>query len=123
MKILVVDDEYLVRWFFERTLRNSGHEVITAEDVEDATAKLSSETIDLLIVDLRMPDQPGTELIGKVDIMGKNPKVIICSAFITTELEEELRQKGIGILRKPFNTDDLNDAIQIEGIESGGSPR
>ena len=113
MKILVVDDEQLVRWFLDRALRKSGHEVVTAENVEDALVKLSSETIDVLFVDLRMRGENGRELIGKVDIRGKKPKVIVFSAFITAELEEELRQKGVCILRKPLMLDELINAVQI----------
>ena len=74
MKILVVDDEQLVRWFLDRVLRRDGHEVVTAENVEDASAKLSSEAIDVLVIDLRMPGANGKELIGKVDIRGEKPK-------------------------------------------------
>ena len=113
MKILVVDDEQLVRWFLERALRRSGHEVITAENVEDASVKLSSGEIDALVIDLRMPGESGNELIGKVDIRGKTPKVIVCSAFIPVELEEEFREKGVCMLRKPLMLDELNDAVQI----------
>jgi len=113
MKILVVDDEQLVRWFLNRALRKNGHEVVTAENVEDALVKLSSETIDVLLIDLRMRGENGRELIGKVDIRGGKPKVIVFSAFITAELEEELRQKGVCILRKPIMLDELNNAVQI----------
>ncbi len=113
MKILVVDDEELVRWFLDRTFRKRGHEVITAENVEDATVKLSSEAIDVLLVDLRMPGGNGAELIGKADIRGEKPKIIVCSAFVTATLEEELRQKGACILRKPVTLDELNEAVQI----------
>jgi DNA-binding NtrC family response regulator len=113
MKILVVDDEQLIRWFLARALKKDGHEVITAETVADASIKLSSEIIDVLFIDLRMPEGSGAELIGKADKRGKNPKVIVCSAFITVDLEEEFRQKGVCILRKPFKLDELNDAVQI----------
>jgi DNA-binding NtrC family response regulator len=112
-KILVVDDEQLVRWFLGRTLRHDGHEVITAEDAQDASVKLSSEAIDVLITDLRMPGQIGTELIGKLDKRGRKPKAIVCSAFVTTELEEELRQRDVCILRKPITLHELNEAVQI----------
>ena len=113
MKILVVDDEQRIRWFLDRALRKNGHEVVTAENVDDASAKLSSEAIDVLVTDLRMPGKNGKELIGKVDIRGKDPRVIVCSAFIPDELEEELRQKGACILRKPIRLNELNDALQI----------
>jgi DNA-binding NtrC family response regulator len=113
MKLLVVDDEQLVRWFLDRILRRNGHEVITAENVEDASEKLASGAIDALLIDLRMPGENGKELIGKVDKRGKKPKVIVCSAFISAELGEELRQKGVCILRKPLMLDELNNALQI----------
>jgi DNA-binding NtrC family response regulator len=112
VKILIVDDEQLVRWFLDRTLTKSGHKVTTAGNVEDALIKLSSEAIDVIIADLRMPKHPGTELIGRVDVRGTIPRTIICSAFITYELEEELRHKGICTLRKPFNLADLKDIVQ-----------
>jgi DNA-binding response OmpR family regulator len=113
MKVLVVDDEQLVRWYLDRALRRKGHQVITAENVEDALVKLSSETIDVLITDLRMPGEHGTALIGKVDIRGKKPKVIVCSAYITADLEEKLRQNDVCVLRKPIKLEELNEAVQI----------
>jgi len=60
-----------------------------------------------------MRGENGRELIGKVDIRGKKPKVIVFSAFITAELEEELRQKGVCILRKPLMLDELHNAVKI----------
>ncbi len=113
MKILVVDDEHLVRWYLYRVLTKNGHEVSTAANVEEALAKLGSESVDALLIDLRMPGESGSVLIGKVDIRGNKPKVIVCSAFVTAELEEELRQKGVCILKKPISLDDLNDAVKI----------
>ncbi len=113
MKILVVDDEQLVRWFLERSLKKNGHEVITAGNVKDASAILSSESIDVLFIDIRMPGEDGTELIGKVDARGEKPRVIVCSAFVTADREEELRQKGVCIIKKPFMLNELNDAVEI----------
>ncbi len=113
MKILVVDDEQLVQWYLGRTLKKDGHEVMTAENVEDASAKLRSATVDVLVTDLRMPGEAGTELLGKADKRGRKPKVIVCSAFVTAEVEQELRRKDACILRKPISLDELNAALQI----------
>jgi two-component system response regulator AtoC len=55
MKILVVDDEHLVRWFLERTLSRGGFDVVTASDLAEASVKFDAEAFDLVIVDLRMP--------------------------------------------------------------------
>jgi DNA-binding NtrC family response regulator len=112
MKILVVDDEQLVRWFMDRALRKGGHEVITASNVSEASERMQSEEIDLLFIDLRMPEGNGTELIKKVVNLPRKPKIIVCSAFITSELEDEFREKGICILKKPFKLDELNCALK-----------
>jgi len=112
MKILVVDDEELVRWFLERALRKSGHEVVTASNIFDASARLESDRIDVLILDLRMSDGNGIELIRKMEGLIQQPKVVVCSAFITPELEQEFRKKGLGILKKPFKLDELNRTVQ-----------
>ncbi|MDH4232508.1 MAG: response regulator [Nitrospirota bacterium] len=86
LKILVLDDEQLVQWYLGRALKMDGHEVMTAGNVQDASAKLSSEEVDVLVADLKMPGETGTELPGKMDIRGKKPKVIVCSAFVTADI-------------------------------------
>ena len=112
MKILVVDDEQLVRWFLDRALRKSGHEVTTASSVSEAFKKLQTGKFDMLFLDLRMPEGNGTELLGKLEKLSRKPKVIVCSAFITSELEDEFRSKGICTLKKPFKLDELNSAMK-----------
>lgn len=112
MKILVVDDEQLVRWFMERALRKGGHEVITASNIAEAYEKLSAEDIDLLFIDLRMPEGNGLEVIKKVINSPKRIKIVVCSAFVTSELEEEFNDKGICVLRKPFKLDELNSTVK-----------
>jgi DNA-binding NtrC family response regulator len=112
MKILVVDDEQLVRWFLDRALRKSGHEVLVTSNVTEASLKLDSEEIDILFVDLRMPDGNGTELIRKLTSKAQKPAIIVCSAFITSDLEEEFKSKGIYFLKKPFKLDELNAILE-----------
>ena len=112
MKMLVVDDEQLVRWFLDRALTKNGHEVTIASNVPDASKKLDAGKFDMLFVDLRMPEGNGTELIEKVETLTVKPKVVVCSAFISSELEEEFKNKGICTLKKPFKLDELNRVIQ-----------
>jgi DNA-binding response OmpR family regulator len=111
MKILVVDDEHLVRWFLERALLKGGFEVVTASDLGEASEKLDAGAFDLVIVDLRMPGGSGIELIEKAEGLGRKPKIVVCSAFVTEELEEKFRCRGICILKKPFKLEELNDAL------------
>jgi DNA-binding NtrC family response regulator len=112
MKILVVDDEQLVRWFLERALKKGNHDVIAASNVVEASEKLACGDIDLILLDFRMPGGNGTELIKKVQASDNRPKIIVCSAFVTSEIEAELKSNGICILRKPFKLDELNNALK-----------
>ena len=112
MNVLVVDDEQLVRWFLDRALKKSGHDVMTASNIAEAAEKLRTGKIDLLFVDLRMPEGGGVELIRQLENAQQKPKIIVCSAFITSELEDEFRSKGICILKKPFKLDELNDSLK-----------
>ena len=111
MKILVVDDEQLVRWFLDRALKKNGHEVIAASNISEAYEKLNREKIDILFVDLRMPGGDGRELLEKIANLTLKPKVVVCSAFITSEQEEEFRNNGMCILKKPFTLDELNRVV------------
>lgn len=112
MNVLVVDDEQLVRWFLDRALKKSGHDVITASNITEAAEKLRTGKIDLLFIDLRMPEGGGVELIRQIENAQQRPKIIVCSAFITGELEHEFRSKGICTLKKPFKLDELNDTLK-----------
>ncbi len=111
-RVLVVDDEHLVRWFLDRALKKNGFEVETAGTIREAFDRLKSESFDLLFVDLRMPEGGGAELIEKMGQLPKQPKVVVCSAFITPELEDEFRSRGILILKKPFKLDELHSVVK-----------
>lgn len=112
MKILVVDDEQLVRWFLDRALRKSGFDVVAVPNIFEAFRRLEAEKFDMLFVDLRMPEGSGTELLEKLERLPVKPKVVVCSAFITAELEEDFKSKGICTLKKPFKLDELNSIVK-----------
>jgi DNA-binding NtrC family response regulator len=112
MKVLVVDDEQLVRWFLDRALKKSGYEVITASNIAEAAQKLKTDAIEVLFLDLRMPEGSGIDLIRQLDLNEKRLKIIVCSAFITPELEDEFKTRGICMLRKPFKLEELNSTLK-----------
>jgi DNA-binding NtrC family response regulator len=112
MRILVVDDEQLVRWFLERALRKMGHEVNTAASGKEAIEILSGDRYDVLFTDLRMPEENGTHLIKWLGDFAKKPKVVVCSAYITAEMAEEMHSRGICTLKKPFKLDELESILK-----------
>jgi len=118
MKVLVVDDEHLVRWFLERALTRAGYEVVTASGIKAALERLEAGTVDIIFVDLRMPEGNGMDLIRRARALSKAPKIVVCSAFVTEELEAEFKDKGICTLKKPFKLEDLYAMLEacIDGL-------
>ena len=112
MKILVVDDEQLVRWFLERALKKWGHKVVTASNVRDARKYIDDGGFDLMFTDLRMPEGNGAELLDNLsEIASNKPKVVVCSAFITADMAKDFNKKGILTLKKPFKLAELQEAV------------
>ena len=65
-KILVVDDEHLIRWTLEQHLTKEGYEVRTVEDGEKALAAVPELMPDLVLLDNQLPGMNGIEVLGKI---------------------------------------------------------
>lgn len=112
LRILVVDDEQLVRWFLERALKKWGHEVVTASTVNEAMKNMGNKGFDVLFTDLRMPEGNGADLLDRLsEIASSRPKVVVCSAFITADMAKDFKEKGFLTLKKPFKLSELQDAV------------
>ena len=114
MKVLIVDDEQLVRWFLERALSKWGHEVISVSNPSEAITQLRTKDFDVLFTDLRMPEGSGTILVKEItDNPQRKIKVVVCSAFITADLAAEFSKKGILMLKKPFKLAELENTLKL----------
>lgn len=111
MDLLVVDDEHLVRWFLQRALSKKGYNIVSVGSVKEALEKLQEGHFDLIITDLKMPEEDGTVLIKKLREMPQPPKILVCSAYIKDEEEEEFKKQGILVLKKPFRMKELEDVL------------
>jgi len=112
MKVLVVDDEQLVRWFLERALKKWGHDVVSVSNARDALSQITKEDFDILFTDLRMPEESGTKVLNSLNNMhNSNMRVVVCSAFITPELSEDFKGKGFLTLKKPFKLSELESTL------------
>ncbi|MDP2167204.1 MAG: response regulator [Thermodesulfovibrionales bacterium] len=113
MRILIVDDEQLVRWFLERALRKWGYEVVAAPNIQEAIRLIDNNKFDILFTDLRMPEGNGTRIIKRVSELPENIKIVVCSAFITPDMAEEFKARGIVTLKKPFKLSELENALSL----------
>lgn len=106
--ILVVDDEPSICWAFERLFREEGHQVLVASSAEDGLQLASVHSIDLLMLDVRLPKQDGISALPSfLEIMGNAP-VIIMTAFGDLDTAVAAVRNGASdYITKPFGLDDV----------------
>ena len=118
-KILVVDDSLLSRKNLMRHLSEAGYEIVTANDGQEGVEKIKSESPDLVISDLLMPNLDGFGLLEAVKSQGLGVPVLVVSADIQETSREKVMFLGAkGILSKPPQKDDLLKVVEellIEG--------
>ncbi len=115
-KILIVDDEELMRRFLAEALLRNHYEVDTAGSVKEALAYLKKQHFDLLITDMKMPDLSGLELLRRVKELCPQTLVIIMTAYGTIETAvEAMRLGAFNYLLKPFTPDAIETLIEKAG--------
>lgn len=103
-KILVVDDEEGIRKALKNILEDEGYIVDTAEDGKEATAKTAKKRYNLTLIDVRLPDMEGTELLTKIkDTVPKMRKVIITGYPTLENAMKALNRGADAYVLKPFD--------------------
>jgi DNA-binding response OmpR family regulator len=103
MRLLLVEDEVEIQSFLRRSLQEAGYQVEVASDGQMAERLAADIAIDILIVDLGLPDQDGISLILKLRQSGVNAPVLILSARRSVDDRVlGLEQGGDDYLTKPF---------------------
>lgn len=128
-KILIIDDEALVRNFLAETLRRKNFDIITAENGQKALALIKEMTFDMIITDMKMPDLTGIDILRKVKELSPSTIVVIITAFGSIEnAVEAMRLGAFNYLIKPFSPDAIEAVIEkaqdhISLIEENSSLR
>jgi len=112
-KVLVADDEPLMRLFIAETLKRQGTEVILAENGAIAIQKLQEEPFDLVLSDIKMPQKSGLDVLKTCKSLHPNCLVILMTAHGTIESAIEAMKLGaFNYLMKPFSPEALEGALQ-----------
>jgi DNA-binding NtrC family response regulator len=113
LRVLVVDDEPLIRWSIAETLGAAGHEVVEAADAASARRLLGETSdLDLVLLDLRLPDSRDLALLADIRRKAPNTPVIVMTAFGTPEITADaLRMGALTVLNKPFNMHDIETVV------------
>ena len=110
--LLVVDDEADFARMIQKTLAQSGFRVDTATTATQAIAMQRKHSYDLALVDLRMPEMTGLELLQYLKVRDKKIFVIIMTAYGSFSIGiESLRKGACDYLAKPFKLKTLKDKV------------
>lgn len=112
-RILVVDDEYLIRWTLQQNLEKEGYEVILAETGEDALERVREEAPDLALLDIKLPGIDGYEVLEKALKIDEGIIPIMITAFDEVEkVVKAMRLGAFDYITKPFDFSKVYLSIQ-----------
>ena len=112
-RILVVDDEKLVRWAISNRLQRDGYDVLSADSAEQALELIASNAPDLMLLDVCLPGIDGTACLQHALALHPDVTVVMMSAHSTVDVAVEAMKLGaIDFLVKPFPLQSLDVAVE-----------
>jgi len=119
-RILIVDDEELVRMVTKAVLAYRGYQMVEAEDGEDALQKYSAApgSFDLVLMDMHMPKLNGYDALLRIRELNPNAKAIVLSGGVHDPDESFGQMPGVAFLHKPFENQELIRLVR-QMLDSG----
>lgn len=112
-KVLVIDDEQIVRISCERTLAPEGYEVTSASSTNEGLELFEKNSFDLILLDIKMPDMDGIEALKKIKAAKPETNVIMITGYSTVDTAvKTLKLGAINYIEKPFTPDILLAAVK-----------
>ena len=119
-KILVVDDQEIVRDFFKDVAECIGDEVETAEDGDVAINICRNKHFDITFVDMRMPHMNGLDTCKAILRLDPEARVVVMTGYTEERMIDEALQSGaIAKIYKPFDIDLVVELIRTSGDGDG----
>ncbi|MHB8155855.1 MAG: sigma-54-dependent transcriptional regulator [Desulfocucumaceae bacterium] len=112
-KILIIDDEEHMCWALERAMKQEGYQVLTATRGVSGLELIKEEAPSLIILDLKMPEMDGMEVLKRAKEINPKLPVIMLTAHGTIETAIEAMKMGAtDYLTKPFDLDELKLVVK-----------
>jgi DNA-binding response OmpR family regulator len=106
--VLIIDDDKSVLRTFSRILTKSGYAVETAETGKEAMGKVNTFSYDVLLIDFRLPDMDGTDLLERIQDRVNNAVKLMITGFPSLDLGSQALDLGIdAYIVKPVKPDEL----------------
>jgi DNA-binding NtrC family response regulator len=113
VKILVVDDDKLIRWSLKEILSQEGYVVDAVATAMDALKQAKNITYELIFSDLEINDENGIEMLRKSRVFQPEAKIIIISALTKQQIEPKLGSLSIfSIIEKPFRSEQIKTIVK-----------
>jgi len=113
--VLIVDDETLLLRTLSNALRDAGYQVLPAGSAGDGESLIERQggNVDLMVLDVKLPDRSGLDLLEAQRGRGYSGPVIVMTAFDNPESERRCRQLSVDhYLRKPFDLEAMLGLIR-----------
>lgn len=114
LRVLIVDDEPLIRWSVAETLNDCGYQVAEAGDARGARGAVrdASREFDVVLLDYRLPDSEDLSLLASIRQASPHAQLILMTAFGTPEVVRNALDLGaFRVVSKPFEMHDLADLV------------
>ena len=113
IRILIVDDEMIVRSSLKSWLEEDGYPIDTAASAEDALKMMQEHAYSILLLDIKMPGMDGIELLRRVKQVNPELEVVMITAYATIESAVEAMKIGaFDYITKPFEPDEVGLIIK-----------
>ncbi|MEE9271599.1 MAG: response regulator, partial [Candidatus Krumholzibacteria bacterium] len=111
--ILIAEDDEGLRSSLEKSLKRRGHETLCASTVSEANRLLQKRKIDLMLLDLRLADGSGFDVLAKARDLDEEIAVIMMTAFPDVKIAVRAMKEGASdFIVKPFELEDLHLTLQ-----------
>jgi two-component system response regulator PilR (NtrC family) len=108
VRVLVVDDEEVIRDVLETLLAREGYEVTAVSDATQAIGVFETEPFDVVLLDLMLPDRPGLEVLRELRLRDSDVVVVIVTAYSSIEgAIEAMRDGAFHYIPKPFQNEEV----------------
>ena len=119
-KLLIVDDELLIRDLLYDFFKSRDYDIAVAESGLGALAQMEDSHFDTIILDLKMPDMDGLELATKIRASDDDVPIIFMTGYPSMETAiEALRKRADDYFIKPFNLKQMNRAVESALTRAG----
>ncbi len=117
MKVLIIDDEKLIRWSFEKKLHPNGYTVFLAETGEEGIKLFEKHFPEVVFIDNKLPEIQGIDVIPKIKAIDENANIVFMTAYESVDTAVKAMKLGaIEYINKPFSFDEV--ILILKNIEN-----